>query len=238
MNKALIMAAGAGSRFGHYTESIPKGFIEVCGKPMVTASIEKLLEAGIREIIIGTGYRSELYETLSKAIPEVTCCYSEKFRETNSMYTLYNCRDLIDSDFLLLESDLIYEKKALTELINSHHDTVMLGASLSCTQDEYFIEANDQGFLVDVSTMKTDLDTVTCEFVGIHKISLTFYKEMCRVSEQAVRENPMIGYEFIIRDVARNLPCKVHNIEDLIWHEIDDEKDLLYSEKHICPGLK
>ena len=58
MNKiktAAIMAAGLGTRFGRYTENIPKGFIEAGGKPMVVRSIETLLDCGIDRIIIGTG---------------------------------------------------------------------------------------------------------------------------------------------------------------------------------------
>ena len=53
---AVIMAAGMGTRFGKYTEQIPKGFVEVCGKPMIERSIETLISCGIERIVIGTGY--------------------------------------------------------------------------------------------------------------------------------------------------------------------------------------
>lgn len=51
------MAAGLGTRFGRQTEKIPKGFIEVGGKPMVVRSVETLLECGMDRILIGTGYK-------------------------------------------------------------------------------------------------------------------------------------------------------------------------------------
>lgn len=54
---AVIMAAGLGTRFGRQTEKIPKGFIEVGGKPMVVRSVETLLECGMDRILIGTGYK-------------------------------------------------------------------------------------------------------------------------------------------------------------------------------------
>ena len=56
------MAAGLGTRFGHYTELVPKGFVEVGGKPMIIRSIETLLSCGIERIILGTGYKKEAYE--------------------------------------------------------------------------------------------------------------------------------------------------------------------------------
>ncbi len=237
MKTAVIMAAGTGSRFGHYTESIPKGFIEVCGKPMVISSIHTLLSAGFEKIIIGTGYHSEYYERLAEEFSQITCCYNERYMDTNSMFTLYNCRDLILSDFLLLESDLIFEDRAITDLLKSRHDTVMLASSLTDTQDEYFIETDKNNFLLNVSPDRKELDTVSCEFVGIHRISLPYYREMCRIAEGVFLKNPQIGYEFIIRDASRKMPCKVHRIDDLAWHEIDDERDLLYAENNICQKL-
>ena len=116
---AVIMAAGMGTRFGKYTEQIPKGFVEVCGKPMIERSIETLISCGIERIVIGTGYKHEVYDFLKKKYPMIETCFSPLYAETNSMYTLYNTQGLIGSDdFLLLESDLVFETKAITELMN------------------------------------------------------------------------------------------------------------------------
>ena len=52
------MAGGLGSRFGGRTESMPKGFIEIDGMAMVERSVRKLLDAGIEQIIIGTGHHN------------------------------------------------------------------------------------------------------------------------------------------------------------------------------------
>ena len=104
---AVIMAAGMGTRFGEQTELKPKGFIPFKGKPMVIRAIETMFDAGIEKIIIGTGYHKEWYEALEKEYPgKVQCVFSPRFAETNSMYTLWNCREAIgEDDFLLFESD-------------------------------------------------------------------------------------------------------------------------------------
>ena len=52
---AMIMAAGMGTRFGQYTELIPKGFVKVGGIPMIVRSIDTLLSCDIERIVIGTG---------------------------------------------------------------------------------------------------------------------------------------------------------------------------------------
>ena len=65
------MAAGMGTRFGHYTDLIPKGFIPFKGEAMVVRSIETLIDCGIEKIIIGTGYHKEHYEALQEKNSQV-----------------------------------------------------------------------------------------------------------------------------------------------------------------------
>ena len=116
---AVILAAGLGSRLKDRTKNMPKGFLEINGKSLIEESIKKLISVGIKEIIIGTGYLPEFFEGLKTKYNCVKCVFNPKYAETGSAYTLYNMKDVIKSDFLLLESDLIYEKRALDILISS-----------------------------------------------------------------------------------------------------------------------
>ena len=83
IKNAVILAAGLGTRFGTFTDKMPKGFIPIAGKAMVIRSIEALIRCGIEHIYIGTGYKQEMYEDLKKIYTEVECCYSPKYAETN-----------------------------------------------------------------------------------------------------------------------------------------------------------
>ena len=145
---AVIMAAGLGSRFGKMTETMPKGFIEVGGQSMVIRSIETLIACGINRIVIGTGYKKEAYEALKTKYPQIECVFSPRFAETNSMYTLYNCREVIgDDDFILLESDIVYSKNAITELLENEHADIMLITPVTKFQDQYYVEYDEHGIL-------------------------------------------------------------------------------------------
>ena len=233
-NTAVIMAAGMRSRFGHYTDMIPKGFIPYSGKPMVIRSIETLIDCGIEKIIIGTGYHKEHYEALMSKYPQVQCVFSPRFAETNSMYTLWNCREAIGGDdFLLLESDLVFESKAISSLIECPFESVMLITPVTKFQDQYYVHMNEQCELINCSVNKDEI-VPSGELVGIHKISNSFYKVLCSEYETIVEVKPKLGYEFQLLDVSRRItPMNVLKINDLQWYEIDDTQDLSYAEEHI-----
>lgn len=230
---AVIMAAGLGTRFGDQTKLIPKGFIPYKGKPMVMRSIETLIACGIERIIIGTGYHRECYEALCEQYPQIECCFSPRFAETNSMYTLWNCRNLIHEDFLLLESDLVFEPKAITSLLECPHDSAMLITPVKKFQDQYYVEMDANHVLTNCSTDPVALN-YSGELVGIHKVSYAFYERMCAEYERIVDEKPKLGYEYQLLSMSQHvMPLYVLCMEGLQWYEIDDENDMRVAEANV-----
>ena len=232
------MAAGLGTRFGKYTEAIPKGFIEAGGKPMVIRSIETLLSCGIKRILIGTGYKKEAYDALKNRYPQIECVFSPRYSETNSMFTLYNMRQAIGGDsFLLLESDLVFERKAITSLLECEYSSAMLITPVTKFQDQYYVEMDSNGNLASCSTDKTAIHP-SGELVGIHKIDSSFYQAMCEDYATKIDAQPKLGYEYELLAVSRTLlPLPVLKVPDLLWYEIDDSRDLEYAETHIVSKI-
>ncbi len=264
IDTAVIMAAGKGTRFGSRTTDMPKGFIEFKGVSMIERSIENLLSVGIQRIIIGTGYHREWYERLREKYPRIITVFSPAFDISNSMETLYRCRHEVgDRDFLLLESDLVYERKALTDLLEEGHKNIMLASDVIKFQDQYYIAVDEDLYLIKCSTNKEALIKETGEepygeLVGIHKISNRFYQEMIEDYDRNRDRYIKRGYEFEIEDVATSLeyiaanyvlgdegaeliktrlphriPMYVLKPKKLQWYEIDDEEDLRFAEENI-----
>lgn len=239
---AVIMAAGLGTRFGRYTELIPKGFVEYKNKAMVVRSIETLIDCGIEKIIIGTGYQKEKYEALMDRYPQIQCVFSPRFAETNSMFTLWNCREAIgDDDFILLESDLVYERRAISGLIDCEYESAMLIAPVTKFQDQYYVLMDDRHQLVNCSVDENAFQP-SGELVGIHKLSNAFYKTVVSEYEKVISEKPKLGYEFqllltsqrgIRGELASNAIMNVLKLDGLQWYEIDDESDLKWAEEHV-----
>ena len=123
IRQAVILAAGMGSRLKGTIEEKPKGFLQFGNKSIIEESITKLIGVGITKIVIVTGYHSEYYDMLKEKYPFVVTIKNQDFDKTGSMYSLFTAKKLIESDFLLLESDLIYECKAL-QVTKTQHSVI------------------------------------------------------------------------------------------------------------------
>ena len=228
---AVILGAGLGSRLKEITKHKPKGFIELEGISLIERSIFNLKYCGIENIIIGTGYKKEFYEALAKDDRCIETVANPNFESTGSMETLYFLQEIIHEDFILLESDLLYEKKALISLLNDPRKDLVLATGYYNSGDEVFLEVRD-GKLVRVSKNRKDLDSVYGELVGITKVSLDAYRELCKLYEKL--GNRSLDYEEVI---ARSGMFHVKK-EEVIWCEIDDQSHLKRAEELILPTIK
>lgn len=233
---AVILAAGLGSRLKDKTELQPKGFLELEGKSLIQRSIDNLIEAGIEEIYLGTGYLSNVYEEFAQEYPQITCIKSDKFRTTSSMYTLYNMRNQLKGDFLLLESDLLYDTDALEHLLNCQEEDAILASGKTNSNDEVYIEADVQNNLIAMSKNLDDVKKVYGELVGISKVSISRYNSMCKAFEEL--NNPKIDYEYIMVETSKYRPFFVKKVDNLVWCEIDDDDHLNRALNQILPKIK
>jgi 2-aminoethylphosphonate-pyruvate transaminase len=235
---AVILAAGLGSRLKHHTEAQPKGFLEVDGLSLIERSISNLVRAGITEIIIGTGYRSEHFDALKQKYPILTFRNAD-YSTTGSMYTLYVLRHLIKGPFLLLESDLLYEPVALNYLQEDAAEDLILASGATDSGDEVFIQASSEGLLQQMSKDRTVLKHISGELVGISKLSLKTLEKMASFSETHFKTgHRMLNYEDALVGVAVDHPIHIKIKEDLVWCEIDDESHLNRALSLIYPKIK
>lgn len=105
VDRALIMAAGFGSRFVPLSFEKPKGLIEVFGEPMVERQIRQLHEAGITDIAIVVGYMKEKFEYLSDKY-NVKLIYNPDYASRNNIGSIEYAYDYIyDRNTYILSSD-------------------------------------------------------------------------------------------------------------------------------------
>jgi choline kinase len=239
MNTAVILAAGMGTRLREAHADMPKGFLELGGKPIIETSIMRLEQAGINDIVIVTGYAAEYYHKLALRYEGlVRVVHNPEYADSGSMYSLFCTRDVIDESFLLLESDLIYESRALDVLLGIEASDAVLLSGPTNAGDEVYVEA-PEGLLVNMSKDRSALASAAGELVGISKISRGLFALMKHVSRDAFKSSLHFDYEtdcLVAAARSWDIVCPV--VQDLIWAEIDDPSHLERARTEVFPRLK
>lgn len=238
IRQAVIMAGGLGSRLGSITKDMPKGFIEIDGMPIIEQSVRKLIANGIEEIIIGTGHCSERFEELSKRYGCIRPVKNERYSETGSMGTLACCAPYVKGDFLLLESDLLYDSIGLFVLINDNHRNVILASGKTGSGDEVYLESKD-GFLQAHSKDRTELKNIFGELTGLNKLTKATLDRMVRYMNDELGPQPKMEYETAMSYVSSHGDgIFIRKVEHYVWCEIDDEHHLKRAKEQIYPHIE
>ncbi|MCC7328775.1 MAG: phosphocholine cytidylyltransferase family protein [Gammaproteobacteria bacterium] len=228
VRSAVILAAGQGQRLRSEVEGYPKGFLRLGERPIVEESILRLLAAGIEDVVIVTGYAAEYYEALAQAYPgTLRTVHNADFARSGSMYSLYCAREALRGPFLLLESDLIYEPRALQVLLAGLAEDALLLSGPTGAGDEVYVEAPG-GWLRAMSKDRASLGSgVAGELVGISRISAGLFALMQRIAAQAFTQSLRFDYETgCLVAAARERPIACLRVDDLLWGEIDDPAQL------------
>lgn len=236
---AVILAAGLGMRLRDTFSGKPKGLLSIGGVPLVERSIQQLMAQGIRDIIIVTGYLPEMYEALADVYPIVRTVHNPVYADSGSMYSLYCARDAINGPFLLLESDLLYESRALSTLLDSPFEAAILVSGFTQSGDEVYIETKDNYFY-HMSKERHDLHAprVVGELVGISKISNALFEQMIAYSEQYFQKSLHWHYEDgCLNQVGKETLIPICFVPDLVWCEIDNAEHLHRAESVIWPQI-
>jgi choline kinase len=224
ITQAIILAAGMGVRLKELNRGVPKGFISLGGdKPIIEHSIDAILACGIEDIIIVTGFMDEHYENLCSQYPQIKTVRNEKYSETGTMYSLWCARNLVNADFILLESDLIYETRAIKELLESTTENSILISGKTDAGDEVYVEADDDNWVKQISKDRKALNSIVGEFIGVSKLSYDFFLKLIQVAKEGFDSNLLISYDM---DCFVAVAGKNHlgflKIENLLWAEVDD----------------
>ena len=235
---AVILAAGMGTRLGAEGRSQPKGFLRIGTEPIIEESLARLRRAGIERVLIVTGHCRESYDKLARASRGfVSTVHNPRYRDSGSMYSLYCARDEIDDDFLLLESDLIYEQNALRSALEFPKDSCLLLSGFTKSGDEVYVQQDERG-LVAMSKDRSQLGDVSGELVGITRISTTLFSHMLAVAEEAFENDLYCDYETdCLVTAAARYPVYCHLVPGLAWAEIDDAAHLERARAIVYPEI-
>lgn len=242
--KAVILAAGMGTRLRPITETLPKAFLPIDGKPLIWYSLDNLMRSGITDVLIVTGFlHDRFHDEIGDSFKDylnIEYAHNPRYTETGSMYSLSQSKKIIDEDIILLESDLLYEQRAIERLLEYDFPDTMLVAPLSGSGDEVYITADGERHLTNLGKDIPEKDQAIGELVGITKLSYSYLEKVWEYAERDYEHGEEnYHYEEVIVRVAQNEgPLQCMKLPELAWIEIDKAEDLQRAKKEIYPKIQ
>lgn len=236
--QAVILAAGLGSRLKKLTENNTKSMVEVNGISLMERMLRILDKKFLSNIIVVTGYKSEFFINYIKSLninTKLTFINNEIYDKTNNIYSMFLAKnEMINEDSILLESDLIFDDKMITEILEDNRKNLALVAKYERWMDGTCLKINENEEILDFIPGKDfNFEHADNYFktINIYKFSKEFSKNIyfpfLEAYMSANGKNDY--YEAVLKtiiDLGKNyIYAKV--ISDVIkWYEIDDEQDL------------
>lgn len=234
ITRALILAAGMGTRLRGQWDDQPKGLLPVDGLSLVARSVAHLHAAGFRDIVLVTGHLANRYDEAAAAQGGFRCVHNPDYARAGSFFSLCIGAAALPGPFLLLESDLLYEPAALDALLHHPHPDLVL-AGRSPMHDKVFVAASPEGRLTGLSKRPEDAPGACGEFVGITKISSDLASRLLALHGP---DRAGWDYETALVRAAAATDLRVLARPDLDWCEIDDSLHWSRAMDLVWPALQ
>lgn len=224
--KAIILAAGMGTRLRPLTFDTPKALVKVNGEPIIERQIKYLREAGVKEIIIVTGYLGERFSYL-EAKYQVKLIHNPYYEIYNNGYTMYLVRDYL-SDAYVLEGDVFLTKNFIKPDIQ---ETAYFTGIKTNFTNEWVLKFDDDLNVVEIK-IASGTDYIMSGVSYWTKTEGTKVKQKLEeLVEQSGYEN--VFWDDLIKNHLEEFKIKVIKIDDNDWFEIDSLKDLTLVENYL-----
>ena len=218
--RAIILAAGMGTRLRPLTLKTPKPLIQIQGEAMTERQIRFLLEKGIEDIIVVTGYLSESFNYLQENYG-VNLVHNDKYNEYNNLYTMYLVREYL-SDAFVLEGDIYLNHNILDAMVEK---STYFSARKSNFTNEWMLIRGEQEFLEDIVIGSNDGELIMCGVSYWSKEDGEFLKKKL---EQAIEsgEFAQLFWDDLVKDNLHQLKIKVRELKSDDLFEVDSIEDL------------
>ena len=246
--QAIILAAGIGKRLGELTSNNTKCMVEVNGIRLIDRLLGQLSNLSLERVVIVVGYEAD------KLIAHIGDRYSDRlkieyirndiYNKTNNIYSLALTKHLlVEDDTLLIESDLIFEDKLFSLILDNPYPNLALVAKYQTWMDGTMVRIDDDCNIVNFVPKKafkySDVDFYY-KTVNIYKFSKEFlrskYIPFLDAYCSALGNNEY--YEQVLRVICmlENSELKALPIDNERWYEIDDIQDLNIAEAIFAEG--
>ena len=239
--QAIILAAGMGKRLGEYTKNNTKCMVPVNGVPLIDRVLNQLSSLKLSRVVIVVGYEGQkLIDYIGNEYNglKIEYIFNSIYDKTNNIYSLALAKDKMqEDDTLLLESDLIFDDRLFSLVVDNPCPNLALVAKYEAWMDGTMVQIDEERNIVNFvpkEAFRHEQADSYYKTVNIYKLSKEFsanrYVPFLEAYMKAIGNNEY--YENVLR-ILSFLDCKdlkALPITDEKWYEIDDKQDLDIAE--------
>lgn len=230
--KAIILAAGIGSRIHPLTDNCPKSLLKIYDKTILEMMISHIQDCHINDIVFVTGYLEEqIKEYVNINFPDLKAYFvtNEKYAETNTGFSLLLAKDFVEnSDFIKFDADVVFDKEILKKLIEYPYENALcIDKNIHLDAEEIKVIIDDKNKILKASKT-VDPQKAIGESIGIEKIGKNTAKLLFQELEEVMKDkkNHQEYYEVAYeRLIEKGESFHALDITGLVWVEIDTKED-------------
>ncbi len=175
--KAILLAAGRGSRLGHYTENLPKSMLQLGDKSILEHQIALLKSTGINDIVVVKGFAEEKIQ-----VDGVRYYINNNHGHSNMVYSLFCAETEIEGDLLISYGDILYDSNVLSSILQASKADIFV--IVDKLWEGYYRERFEKPFdeaeslivdtngrILDIGTSHPKPEDVQAQYIGLIKLS-------------------------------------------------------------------
>lgn len=229
--KAIILAAGKGTRMASYSNKGPKSLLEFKGEPLLSRQLHSFSQAGVKEFVVIGGYMINRMETFINDYTrdnndiKMTLLYNPFYAQTNSMGSLWFAREHLDKNVFITNADTFFEQTIYLKLLKNNADYVF-GVDESKKNDLDYRVTLDGNEVLDMGKDISDKESMA-EYIGIALIRQGGIKLFRELLEMVIRSgNYNLWWEdLFVELMAKNRKISYTDVTGSLWFEVDEIKD-------------
>lgn len=232
--KAIILAAGAGTRLSPLTDGCPKCLVKVGGHCLIDYQLDALRRAGVDDVVLVVGYEAD--QIRAHCGRAARYLENPDYLTTNSIYSLYLAAAELDSDTFLFNCDILFHPLVLQRLL-AHPNAVAVDAQVQRVAGEMNVSCDTEQRVQAISKQLAPGDS-QAQSAQLVKFDRPGALEVGREVERLVREQhrdafPTSAYGPLIAGQ------RLYAVEvgDLPWGEIDSLEDYERVSRDVLPRL-
>ena len=174
--KALIVAAGLGSRLKKHTENLPKCMLDFGGKTLLQKQLDAYRNCGVEDIFVIRGYKKEKINYKGLRYFENT-----DYRNNNILNSIFYAEKIINGNIIIAYSDILFDSSVVQRILNSNHDISVvvdidwrgyyIGRKDHPVTEAENVIFNSNNEVEKIGKINTSSQEVHGEFIGMIKLS-------------------------------------------------------------------